>query len=283
VNRKTFDLRIRQQPPGMNYKNLLFFALIILLASCGGIRDSMTFFPDKTSEIPKEQFPEYHTEKFISTSDGESIQAFYFNHSDSTRHPLVIYFHGNAGNLYGRLGYANTLFNMGQNVLLVSYRGYGHSTGEPSESGIYTDGESAVNYAQTELGYQESEITLLGRSLGTTVAVNTAQNKSFKNVILITPLTSGAEMAEAMDLGSLTSIAGKSYNSLGKINNLRSPLLIVHGDQDEVTPYYMGEELFEAYTGEKKMVTIPGGKHNDLQTINPALFWGSIEQLLKQG
>ena len=266
----------------MRLKTTLILLQIIILTGCSGIRNTMTFYPDTESEIPKENIPSFSSEKRIKTTDKETIQAFYFHHSDSIDHSLVIYFHGNAGNLYGRFGYASKLYEMNQNVLLVSYRGYAKSTGKPSEEGIYIDGESAMNFAKDSLGYTEEDITIIGRSLGTTVAVNTSQEKKLKGVILITPLTSGSEMAIAMGMKSLTSVAGDSYNSLGKINNLNSPILIIHGTDDEVVPYYMGESLFKAYNGIKNIITIEKGDHNNLQNINPKLFWGEIEKFINK-
>lgn len=261
-------------------KTTLILLQIIILTGCSSIRNTMTFYPDKENEIPKKNIPSYVSEKKIKTPDKETIQTFYFHHPDSSDHSLVIYFHGNAGNLYGRFGYANKLYEMNQNVLLVSYRGYAKSTGKPSEKGIYIDGESAVAFANDSLGYSEKDITIIGRSLGTTVAVHSSQKKNLKGVILITPLTSGSEMAIAMGMESLTSVTGDSYNSLGKINNLNSPILIIHGTDDEVVPYYMGESLFKAYNGEKSFITVKRGNHNNLQNINPELFWGEIEKIV---
>jgi len=240
----------------------------------------MTFYPDTRSEIPKDKIPGYIHEKRIQTTDNETLQAFYFSHDDSLQRSLVIYFHGNAGNLYGRFNYANMLFNMGQNVLLVSYRGYSKSSGEPSEEGIYIDGGSAVKYAKEVLGYSLLEITIMGRSLGTTVAIHTAQQTLFKGVILITPLTSGKEMANAMGLKWINSVAEDSFNSSAKINRLQSPVLIVHGTDDEVIPYSMGASLYERYKGAKTMVTIDKAGHNDLQDIDPKKYWGSINEFL---
>jgi len=266
----------------MKLKTTLILLQIIILSGCSSIRNEMTFFPDKQSEIPKKNIPSYISEKKIKTADKETIQTFYFHHSDNSEHSLVIYFHGNAGNLYGRFAYAKKLYDMNQNVLLVSYRGYAKSTGKPSEKGIYIDGESALAFAIDSLGYLEQDITIIGRSLGTTVAINTSQERNLKGVILITPLTSGKEMATEMGMKSLTSIASDSYNSLGKINKLSSPILIIHGTDDEVVPYHMGKSLFKQYNGVKSLITIEKGDHNNLQNINPKLFWGEIEKFINK-
>jgi fermentation-respiration switch protein FrsA (DUF1100 family) len=253
--------------------------LCLTLTNCS-VKDSFTFFPDRVSEIPMNEIPSFAKEHMISTADSETIQSFYFHHQSEKQLPLLIYFHGNAGNLYSRFEPATRIYQLGYDVLLVSYRGYAKSTGKPTEQGIFLDGEAAVNYAISKLGYQDEHIALLGRSLGSTVAVHIAQHRNFYRVLLITPLTSGRDMAVAMGLGMLKFLAGNSYNSLEKINNLTSPMLIIHGDRDEVVPYHMGKSLFETYNGPKHMVTIKNGRHNDLADVDPVRYWGEIERFL---
>lgn len=262
----------------------VFFSFLFMtsLFSCSGIRNKFTFFPDTESKIARESLPDYISEENILTIDNERLQAFLFKHNDSIKHPLVIYFHGNAGNLYHRFGDAHRLYDMNQNVLLVSYRGYASSSGKASEKGIYIDGEATLQYAKDHLGYPESNIILYGRSLGSAVAINTAQNKLLKAIVLVTPLTSGKEMAQAMGLGLFKFIAGGSFNSTEKINRLKSRLLIIHGDEDELVPYAMGQKLYNEYNGPKKMITIKGGKHNDLQDVDSNLYWKSIEEFITE-
>lgn len=245
------------------------------------MRDRFTFFPDQTSTIPENDIPDFAYERWIETHDGETLQSYLFLHDLNQKRPLIIYFHGNAGNLYYRFDNAIRLYQMEHDVLLVSYRGYAKSSGTPNEQGIYTDGASAIDYAIDNLGYIENEISIFGRSLGSAVAIHISQHRSFKNLILITPLTSGKEMASAMGLGFLKFMVGNSYNSLEKINNINCRVLIIHGDRDEVVPYHMGERLFQAYNGDKHMVTIEGGRHNDLQEVDAELYWGEIDKFLQ--
>jgi len=178
---------------------IIYGILLVTLSSCG-VKDKLTFFPDRTSTIPQKDIPSYASEHWIKTSDGETLQAFLFQHPEQDRSSLILYFHGNAGNLYHRFDHASRLFHMNKDVLLISYRGY--------------DGESAINFTIDSLGYAENEISIFGRSLGSAVAIHISQHRNFKNLVLITPLTSGKEMASAMGLGFLKFIAGDSYNSL---------------------------------------------------------------------
>lgn len=258
--------------------------ILLLIIAIALFRESifnmMTFYPDTVSEIPQHEMPDYILERRIDTSDGEVLQSFLFKHPDETKRALIIYFHGNAGNLYHRFEYVQRLYEMDHDVLLVSYRGYGKSTGKPNEKGIYLDGEAAVNYAINELGYKEKEIVIFGRSLGTTVAINISQNREFKKVILVTPLTSAKEMATAMGLGFVKFIAGNSFNSIDKINHINASILIIHGDKDELIPYAMGKKLMDTFGGSKQFITIENGGHNDLQQVDSTVFWGSIGSFL---
>ncbi|GJM29836.1 MAG: alpha/beta hydrolase [Cyclobacteriaceae bacterium] len=258
------------------------FILFIVNTSCS-VKDRFTFFPDRETVIPASDIPSFATGHLIQTTDGETLQSFYFHHKELLSRQLLIYFHGNAGNLYQRLEPAARLYQMDLDVLLVSYRGYAKSTGTPSEHGIYTDGASAVQYAIDQLGYREEDISILGRSLGSTVAIHTAQHRNFKSVVLVTPLTSGKEMAVAMGLGMLKFLAGDSYNSVEKINNIAAPILIIHGDKDEVVPYTMGKNLYDVFQGKKKMVTIKNGGHNNLTEEDANLYWGEINRFLTAG
>lgn len=220
-------------------------------------------------------------EKMITATDGISIHAYYLA-GKSKQKKLLIYFHGNAGNNSHRIYDAVVLYKMGVDVLLVSYRGYGKSQGSPSEQGIYTDAESSCQYAVKELGYRESDIYVLGRSIGSAAAVDVAQHKDLAGVILVTPLTSGPDMAAHMGLGFLKILVKDAFDNRAKMRNIKAPLLIIHGTADRVVPFSQGQALFEAYSGTKKLVTIPDGRHSDLQAQDPQAYWGSIEEFVRQ-
>ena len=159
----------------MIYKITIASVLIIVLVialSLKGIRNKLTFYPDRIGEIPATRLPDHIAEKQIHRTVGEVLHDLLFKHEE--KRPLIIYFHGNAGIIYGRAGFAQQMYEMNHDVLLVSYRGYSKSTGTPSEKGIYLDGEAAVKYAMDELGVSEKDITIFGRSLGTTCLLYTS-------------------------------------------------------------------------------------------------------------
>jgi fermentation-respiration switch protein FrsA (DUF1100 family) len=217
----------------------------------------------------------------LTTDDGIKLEALYFHHEIRSR-KIVIYFHGNAGNLYHRIREGSVIYNMGYDLIISGYRGYGRSSGEPSEAGIYRDGRTVLNYAEGTLGYNLAKIYIYGRSIGTTVAVDISQNIKPGGVILITPLTSGEDFVKEKYPGILSSISKNRFNSIAKINNLKSPLLVIHGTEDEVIPYTLGVKLYDAYSGRKQFVTIPAGGHNDLEYTAPVLYWDSVKSFIER-
>ena len=247
------------------------------------IINKFTFHPHNKIRLDVKNMPHFVSEKWIDTEDGEKLQAFYFKHADAKNQDLIIYFHGNTGNLFShhRFEHAIRLYKMGLNVLLVSYRGYSKSSGSPSEKGIYIDGYAAVKYANNILGFANENIFIFGRSLGTTVAVEVAQNTKFKGVVLTTPLTSAKDMGKEMDFSYFSFLAKKSFNSIKKIKYLKSPLLIIHGTNDKQIPIKMGEKLYQKYKGKKQFIKIENAGHNNIQLVNPDAFWNGIKSFLK--
>ena len=265
----------------MKTLRLIIFVITLALVSCESLVNSMAFFPDTRTSIPAEKMPSYLREVYIITGDSVRLQSYLLQHKGRSKR-IVVYFHGNAGNISHRVRDASKIYRLGCDVLLVSYRGYGRSEGSPSERGVYEDGISSINYITQNLGYTEEEIIIYGRSLGTAVAVYVAQNRNISHLVLVTPLSSGREYAQARGFGLLRACAGNSFDSLGRINNISCPLLIIHGDRDRVIPRDMGLRLYRAYRGEKQFVTINGGGHNDLQDADPELFWSSISDLINK-
>ena len=246
------------------------------------VLNKFTFYPHNKIMRPINELPKFVSERWITTHDGESLQSFYFKHPKDNKN-LIIYFHGNTGNLFShhRFEHAEQLYNMGVNVLLVSYRGYCKSTGKPNEQGIYNDGEAALNYAHKTLGYTDKDIYIFGRSLGTTVATHISQNRKFKGVVLITPLTSAKDMGVEMGFKYFSFFARGAFNSLKKIKNLKSKLLILHGTKDSQIPFKMGEKILNRYKGQKELVKIENAGHNNLQLVDPKLFWGKINTFIQ--
>ena len=203
---------------------------------------------------------------WFTAEDGTSLHGWYCPRENPRA--FVLYLHGNAGNLSHR---ADLLRNLQQrhrlSVFIFDYRGYGRSEGKPDENGVLQDARAARAWLAARAGIDQSQVVLMGRSLGGGVAIDLAANEGARGLILQSTFTSLPDVAASKPIiGSLASVMQGRLNSINKIAAYRGPLLYSHGDADNVIPYAHGLKLFEAANLPKRFVTIPGGNHNDPQT-----------------
>ncbi len=257
---------------------LLYVLMSLLLSGCEAIFNNIAFYPDKINVPNKDQLPIDIDEFYLKSEDEISIQCLWLPRPGSDK--LIIYFHGNAGNVYHRLDTLQILRNIGVNVVGVSYRGYGKSEGSPSESGIFKDGQAVYQHVKKK-GFTPGRIMIFGRSIGTTVAVNTAVDQPIAGLILVTPLTTGKAMARKGGFGILSFIAGNSFDNFGKINRIRTPLLIVHGTHDRVIPFEFGKQLYDQAKMPKQFIRIEDANHNDLQSTYGQQYWLGIMSFIR--
>lgn len=237
----------------------------------------VTFYPAPGIDIDPEQFGVEVEQLFLESVDGVRIHAFFVRNSDSDR--ALLYLHGNAGNASHRLPTAVQFAQLGFNVLLIDYQGYGLSEGQPSESGIYADGNTGLEHLLGR-GFQYSNIILFGRSLGGAVAVDIARERALAGVILCSTFSSGADMAREMGLGLMAWLVRKRFNSVEKIKQLQSPLLSLHGELDRVIPLRLGKKLFASARVEKQWKVISGAGHNDIIDFGGVRFWQPVSEFL---
>ncbi len=179
--------------------------------------------------------------------------------------PLIIYFHGNSFDIGERAYRIKEYIDEGYGVLLHSYRGFSGNDGNPNEEVIYSDSQILINWIMKKLSINEKNIILYGESLGTGVAVHLAQNKNYMGVILEAPFTSLSEVAQKMyPIYPVKYLIWDKFDNLSKINNILSPLLVLHGKKDEIVPFKMGKKIFEQYNNQKKNVFIDEAMHNNL-------------------
>jgi fermentation-respiration switch protein FrsA (DUF1100 family) len=206
------------------------------------------------------------SDAWITTSDGVKIHGWWVRREDS---PLVtLFLHGNAGNISNRAPRIQEITAAGSSVLMLDYRGYGKSSGRPSEQGLYHDSEAGFIYLLAK-GYRAEQIILHGESLGTAVAIDLASRRPCAALILEAPFTSASDVA-----GTVVPFVGpllvRSFNSLPKIRWIRVPKFFMQGDRDEVIPPRLGQELFAAAQEPKTFWIIAGAGHNDiLETAGP--------------
>ena len=180
----------------------------------------------------------------ITTSDNIDLLGW-FHKKDLKKFKTILYFHGNAGKLENRIHKLNHFKDMNVNFLIIAWRGFSGNKGRPSEEGLYTDGASAINWLK-EKGLKEEDIIIYGESLGTGIATEITQNKNFAGLILETPFTSMIEAAKNFyPYIPVGLILKDKYENNEKIKNINIPVLVMHGEADQIVPFFMGKKMYE--------------------------------------
>jgi fermentation-respiration switch protein FrsA (DUF1100 family) len=199
----------------------------------------------------------------INSGPGIQLHAWFFPRP----RPLasMLFCHGNAGNVSHRLENVAHLLRAGFQVLLFDYRGYGHSSGQPSEKGLFEDAAAAWS-AQVERSDASRPRIIFGRSLGGAVAVDLASRVDADGLVIESSFTSIRTLARLFLPLPLPDLPVR-YDSLSKIGAINAPLLVVHGERDELVPFADGRALYEAAGEPKSWFPIPGAGHNDTYVI----------------
>ena len=180
----------------------------------------------------------------ITTEDNIELLGW-FHEKNLKEFKTLIFFHGNAGSLENRIHKLNHFQDMNINFLIIAWRGFSGNDGKPSEQGLYIDGKSAINWL-TEKGVDEKNLILYGESLGTGVATHLAQNKNYAGLILETPFTSMADAAKKFyPYIPIKLLLKDKFENYKKIKNINSPILIMHGEVDQIIPFKMGKKIYE--------------------------------------
>jgi len=180
--------------------------------------------------------------------------------------PVFVYFHNNRQTMVDGLGLARALASRGFGVVLPEYRGYGLSRdGDPSEAGLYSDAEAVLDHLKARKIGKE-RIVLCGMSLGTGVAAEMARRGRGAALLLIAPYTSLPDVvADAVPLLPAGLLMPDKFDTLGKSRDIHVPTVIVHGDADEIVPFWMGRALARTISG-ARLLRVRGGHHGDLFT-----------------
>lgn len=221
----------------------------------------LVYFPSRSYDgTPRDVGLEYE-ELTLTTSDGVSIGAWYVPSPKAKG--SAIFCHGNAGNISHRLEWINLLHDLGLNVLIFDYRGFGRSEGRPSEKGTYEDAETAWRHLVDTRGESPDRIILFGRSLGGGVAIELARRHPPAALVVESTFTN------LVDVGQLhfrfipvRFLLIYRYDSIAKVPHIKCPKLFFHGSTDGLIPISLGRKLFEAAAEPKQFIETPGG-HNE--------------------
>ena len=173
----------------------------------------------------------------------------------------LVFFHGNAGDLSNRIYKLNELAKLDINILLISWRGFSGNKGSPTEKNLYIDARAAIKWLNEE-GVSNNQIILYGESLGSGVAVEVGKANNFNSIILESPFTSIENSAKIYyPYLPVRLLLKDRYDSISKIKMINTPILIMHGEKDDVVPFSMGKELFEKANSPKQSYFTPDDDH----------------------
>ena len=225
--------------------------------------NALLYFPSRTILETPDAAGLAYSDVELETSDGERLHGWWIDApTESLGHLLLC--HGNAGNVGDRVLHAALLTATGFDVLLFDYRGYGRSTGRPSEQGTYRDARAALSCLLEQRGVSAERLFYFGESLGGAVALDLALERPPAGLVLLSAFTGVREMARVHYPFVPSALVPDAYPTLRRIGGLRSPLLVLHGDRDEIVPLSQGRALFETAPDPKHMRVFAGSGHNDL-------------------
>jgi len=196
----------------------------------------------------------------VPTKDGDRIAAIYIANPAAIY--TLLFSHGNGEDLGSVLPLLPILRDLGFSVFAYDYRGYGLSEGRPSEPHVYADIDAAYGYLTRELQVPPQRIVAYGRSLGAGAAVDLAARRPVGGLVLESPFLSAFRVMTRVPLFPFD-----KFRNVDKISRARCPLLVMHGEADEIVPFRHGRQLFDKATGPKIFVAIPGAHHNDFMWV----------------
>ncbi len=242
-------------------KNIVFY-IIILALGLVWIRYfewKSIFYPTKDFPYTPEAIGLEYEDVFVNTEDGKAINAWFIP-SRVSRYTLL-FCHGNGGNISHRIEKIDIFNKLGLDIFLYDYRGYGKSSGLPSEKGLYLDTQAAYDYLVKQRKIPAENIIAYGESLGGVVAADLASRVKLKALILEGAFTHAKDMSREIYPFLPTFLLRSKLDSLSKISRISIPKLFIHSTNDEIVPIHLSRKLFDAAPEPKTFITLSGG-HN---------------------
>jgi len=222
---------------------LILIVYLIVTLGLYIFQRKLLYYPNFNGHIKGEGLSHSFENINIKTKDNIILKGWF--HLKDPKKKTILFFHGNAGTLDNRIYKLNFLGNLDVNFLIISWRGYSGSSGKPSEFGLYQDAKSALNWLHLK-GITDDKIVLYGESLGTSVAIEVSQNRDFAGIILEAPFTSMIDIGKKhYPFFPVKLLLKDKYVSKNKIKNIKSPVLVMHGKEDTIVPFYMGKKIYD--------------------------------------
>jgi fermentation-respiration switch protein FrsA (DUF1100 family) len=253
------------------------------------LEESMIYYPTRypdgfwdTGRL-SEGFSGTVEDHYFTTEDGFRLHGWWSRPGSDefgTGQMVLLWFHGNAGNLSHRADLMLRLSRLPAQVFIVDYRGYGRSEGRPSEQGLYRDGIAAWRYLVDQRGVRPSQIIIFGKSLGGAVAVDLATRVKPAGLIVESSFSSVRDMA-AHHFPIVPRVFLRTrMDSINKIRSVKVPKLHIHSPADEVVPYKLGKRLYEAAPSPKRFHEVEGAGHNETYIVGGGSYLEAIKSFV---
>jgi uncharacterized protein len=283
VTQKALPVLKAGSTPGRGCAFLCAALTLLLLCSTGcSLLNRYVFIPkEEITATPQKYAMEYQEVRFPAR-DGVQLSGWFL--PGATGKPLVLFFHGNAGNVSDNLEYLHLLHGSGFPLFIFDYRGFGQSAGKPrTENDLYQDGRGAVSYLERQ-GWRRDAMVFFGQSLGSAVALQMALEAPPAGLVLEGSFTSMKEMVQLVSPLAYYTIGwwgiDLPFDNLAKIGRLGVPLLLIHGDQDGVVPVQMTRRLFAEAGAAKMLHIIDQGGHCDVFTRDSSAYLEAWQRYL---
>jgi len=238
----------------------------------------IVFFPDPYLVGTPADFGLEFEDISFEAADGVKLHGWWVPRAGA---PVLVWFHGNAGNISHRLENIKLLHDLvGVQLFIFDYREYGRSQGRISREGTFRDATAAYQYVTATRGVPAPDVVLFGRSLGTALATDLAIQQTCRCLILESAFTNSSEMAKMMAPFLFDWRPSIPYDNLGKIAKVKVPVLVIHGSHDEIIPVDMGRRVFAAANSPKDLYIIHGAHHNDTYVVGGKDYFARLRAFI---
>ncbi|MEQ9353838.1 alpha/beta hydrolase [Coleofasciculus sp. F4-SAH-05] len=261
---------------GKRFLILAGIVAIVYLLACISIwlgQNRLVFVPTKIIKTTPEDLGLSYQEVWIPVSPNQSERLHgWWIPATSPKTGVLLYLHGNGENIGANVERAMEFHQLGLDVLLFDYRGYGQSEGKfPTETQVYQDAQAAWDYLVQQQGIPPQDIVVYGQSLGGAIAIDLAvRNPSIRRLIVESTFTSMRDMVDHQRIYAIFPadlLLTQKFNSKSKVPSLKMPILLIHGTNDPVVPAYMSQVLFDTITGSKELFLVPDADHDNVATV----------------
>ncbi|MEN8176490.1 MAG: alpha/beta hydrolase [Pseudomonadota bacterium] len=229
---------------------------------------AMVFYPYAALEATPADWGLDYEDVEIGTEDGVRLHGWYLPSADAEE--VLLFFHGNAGNISHRRASLEIFHELGLDVLIIDYRGYGRSEGAPDEAGLYADAVAAWRYLTEERGIEPERIILFGRSLGASLAARLASQDNPGGLILESSFSSAGDIARRLlPLLSHLFVMRYSFDTERSVRDVRCPVLVLHSPDDEIIPYVLGRRVYDSAPEPKTFVELTGDHNSGFLLSQP--------------